>query len=213
MDHNPGLTAWAILCHPVQICRELGVKAIGVVSTDEKGEKCKELGAVGYINRKKLPNLAFKWGETPDEAKARFGDMKAMGKQIWEILGERRSPDVVFEHSGEETFPTSVFLCAKFGRVVICGATSGFNLHFDVRYLWMMQKRIIGSHFANALNCLRANTLVESGRIKPYLSAVYPYEKIPQAHQDMFDNKHVGNMTTLVMAPKEGLVNSDDLRG
>lgn len=196
----------------IQICRELGVKAIAVVSSNEKGEKCKELGAVGYINRKEFPNLAFKWGETPDDEKKRMADTKAMGKKIWDILGERRSPDLVFEHSGQESFPASVFLCSRFGRVVICGATSGFNLHFDVRYLWMMQKRIIGSHFANALDCLRANTLLEAGRIQPFLSKVYPWDQIPQAHQDMFDNKHIGNMTTMVMAAKEGLINSEDLK-
>jgi len=196
----------------IQICREMGVKAIAVVSSDEKGEKCKELGAVGFINRKNFPNAPWKPGSTPEEDKARFGDFKAMGKAIWEILGERRSPDLVFEHSGQATFPSSVFLCSRFGRVVICGATSGFELNFDVRYLWMMQKKIIGSHFANSLNCLRANTLVEAGRIQPFLSKVYPYDQIPQAHQDMFDNKHVGNMSTMVMAPKEGLVSLDDLK-
>lgn len=196
----------------IQICREMGVKAIAVVSSNDKGEKCRELGAVGYINRKDFPNMAYKAGETPEQANARFNDYKAIGKKIWDILGERRSPDLVFEHSGEETFPASVFLCSRFGRVVICGATTGYNLNFDVRYLWMMQKRIIGSHFANALDCLRANTLMEAGRIQPFLSKVYPYDQIPQAHQDMFDNKHIGNMTTQVMAPKTGLINSNDLK-
>lgn len=196
----------------IQICRELGVKAIAVVSSNEKGEKCKELGAVGYINRKDFPNLAYEEGQTPEQAKARFNDYKAVGKKIWEILGERRSPDLIFEHSGAQTFPASVFLCSRFGRVVICGATTGYNLNFDVRYLWMMQKRIIGSHFANALDCLRGNTLMEAGRIQPFLSKVYPYDEIPQAHQDMYENKHIGNMTTRVMAPKDGLINTDDLK-
>ncbi len=196
----------------IQICRELGAKAIAVVSSDDKGQKCVELGAVGYINRREFPHLPWRANESPDQAKARFSDQKAMGKKIWDILGERRSPDLVFEHSGAETFPTSVFLCARFGRVMICGATSGYDLHFDVRYLWMMQKRIIGSHFANALDCLRANTLLEDGRIKPFLSKVYPYDQIPRAHQDMFENKHVGNMACLVMSPRTGLVTSDDLK-
>jgi len=196
----------------IQICNEMGAKAIAVVSSDDKGKKCMELGAVGYINRKEFPNMAYKWGETPEQEKLRFNDMKAMGKKIWDILGEKRSPDLVFEHSGQESFPASVFLCSRFGRVMICGATSGYNLHFDVRYLWMMQKRIIGSHFANALDCLRANTLLESGRIKPFLSKVYAYDKIPVAHQDMFENKHIGNMTCLVMAPREGMVNIEDLK-
>ena len=46
----------------------------------------------------------------------------------------------MFEHVGQETFPTSVFVCKRFGKIVICGATSGFDLNFDVRYLWMRQK-------------------------------------------------------------------------
>jgi crotonyl-CoA carboxylase/reductase len=53
---------------------------------------------------------------------------------------------------------------------------------------------------------------MEAGRIQPFLSKVYPYDQIPQAHQDMFENKHIGNMTTQVMAPKEGLIGSDDLK-
>ena len=40
-----------------------------------------------------------------------------------------------------------------FGKVVICAGTTGYNLDFDVRYLWMRQKEIIGSHFANAYEC------------------------------------------------------------
>ena len=63
------------------------------------------------------------------------------------------APDVVFEHVGKATFPTSVYTVKPFGKVVICGATSGYTLDFDVRYLWMRQKEIIGSHFANAWEC------------------------------------------------------------
>ena len=54
-----------------------------------------------------------------------------------------------------------------FGKVVICAGTTGFNLDFDVRYLWMRQKQIIGSHFANAYECNKANELIESGQIRP----------------------------------------------
>ena len=56
-----------------------------------------------------------------------------------------------------------------FGKVVICGATSGYQLDFDVRYLWMRQKEIIGSHFANAWECNKANALIEEGKIRPVL--------------------------------------------
>ena len=61
----------------------------------------------------------------------------------------------MFEHVGKATFPTSVLVVKPFGKVVICGATSGYQLDFDVRYLWMRQKEIIGSHFANAWEARR----------------------------------------------------------
>ena len=86
--------------------------------------------------------------ETPEEEKARFKESRRFSKAVNEILGG--PPDIVFEHVGKATFPTSVLVVKPFGTVVICGATSGYTLDFDVRYLWMRQKRILGSHFANA---------------------------------------------------------------
>ena len=110
----------------------------------------------------------------------------------------------MFEHVGAATFSTSVFVCKTFGTIVICGATSGFNLDFDVRYLWMRQKRIIGSHFANAYQCHRANQLIIEGKIKPVLSRVFPFDECPAPHQMMKENQHVGKMVVLVGAEREG---------
>ena len=125
--------------------------------------------------------------------------MKAMGKRIWDICGEKRSPDIVFEHTGMQTFATSVFLAARFGRIVICGATTGYDLTFDVRHLWMHQKRIIGSHYANFLDCRQANTLITNGKIDVINTRTYSYSQMAQAHQDLFDNRIVGNASVLVM--------------
>src|SRR5213078_4206907 len=123
-------------------------------------------------------------------------------KRVKELLGE--PPDVVFEHVGKATFPTSVLCVKPFGKVVICGATSGFNLDFDVRYLWMRQKKIIGSHFANAYECNRANQLIIEGKIRPVLSKVFPFDECPVPHQMMKENQHVGKMVVLVGAEAEG---------
>ena len=187
----------------LQICKMLGAKAIGVVSSEDKFKICEDLGAVGVINRKDFPNLAYKKNETEEETALRFKEMKNFGKKIWEILGERKSPNVIFEHPGETTFPASVFVCEKFGRIVICAGTSGYDCSFDVRYLWMLQKQILGSHFANALECIRANELVHQGLIKPVVSEVYSYEDIPKAHQLMYENKHSGKMVCLVQGSKD----------
>src|SRR3954471_17025027 len=140
-----------------QLCKAAGAEWVGVVSSEEKGELIKRLGAVDYINRAEFAGMMRKGGESPDEEKARFKVSRAFSKRVSEILGE--PPDVVFEHVGKATFPTSVLTVKPFGKVVICGATSGYNLDFDVRYLWMRQKQIIGSHFANAWECNLANKL------------------------------------------------------
>src|ERR671929_23282 len=110
----------------------------------------------------------------------------------------------VFEHVGAATFFTSVFVCKTFGTVVICGATSGFQLDFDVRYLWMRQKTILGSHFANAYECQRANQLIAEGKVQPVLSRVFPWSECPVPHQMMKENEHHGKMVVLVGAEREG---------
>src|SRR5215207_9897730 len=123
-------------------------------------------------------------------------------KRVKQILGD--APDIVFEHVGKATFPTSVFTVKPFGKVVICAGTTEFNLDFDVRYLWMRQKEILGSHFANAYECNKANELIESGQIRPVLWRTLGFDGVPEAHQLMLENKHLGKISILVGADDEG---------
>jgi crotonyl-CoA carboxylase/reductase len=187
----------------VQICKAAGAECVGVVNSDEKGELVMQLGAKGYINRNEYAGMMRKGGESPEEEKARFKESRRFGKAVSEILGD--APDIVFEHVGQATFPTSVLTVKPFGKVVICAGTTGFNLDFDVRYLWMKQKEIIGSHFANAYECLKANELIESGAIRPVLWRTLGFDGVAEAHQLMKDNKHAGKISILVGAEKEGL--------
>jgi crotonyl-CoA carboxylase/reductase len=175
---------------------------VGVVSSDEKGKLVEELGAVGYINRNEFKGMMRKGGETPDEEKARFKESRRFGKQVAELLGG--APDTVFEHVGKATFPTSVLTAKTFGKIVICGATAGYTLDFDVRYLWMRQKEILGSHFANAWECNLANALIEQSKIRPVLWKTMAFEDVANAHQLMHENKHAGKIAVLVGATEEG---------
>ncbi len=186
-----------------QICRAVGAQAVGVVSSEEKGELVKQLGCVDYINRDEFKGMMRTGSETEDEEKARFKVMRAFDKRVIEILGEK--PDIVFEHVGKATFPTSVFTVKPFGKVVICAGTTGYQLDFDVRYLWMRQKEIIGSHFANAYECNKANELIAQGLIRPVLWKTLPFDGVGEAHQLMRDNKHSGKISILVGAEEEGL--------
>jgi crotonyl-CoA carboxylase/reductase len=186
-----------------QLCKAAGALAVGVVSSEEKGELVKQLGAVGYINRNEFAGMMRTGDETPEQEKERFKVTRAFAKRVKEILGD--APDIVFEHVGRATFPTSVFVVKPFGKVVICGATSGYNLDFDVRYLWMRQKQIIGSHFANAYEAMKANELIEQGLIRPVLWRTMGFDGVAEAHQLMRENKHLGKISILVGAEREGL--------
>ena len=187
----------------VQLCKAAGANAVGVVSSDEKGELVKQLGAVDYINRGEFGEMMRTPENLADPAadKERFKASRGFAKRVKEILGD--APDIVFEHVGQATFPTSVFVVKPFGKVVICGATSGFQLDFDVRYLWMRQKQIIGSHFANAYECMRANQLMAEGKVRPVLWQTMGFDGVPGAHQLLHENKHLGKISILVGAESE----------
>ena len=186
----------------LQLCRLAGADAVGVVSSAEKCDLVEQLGAKASIDRNDFAGMMRKGGESPEEEKARVKEMKRFTRELAQKLGDR--PDIVFEHVGKATFPTSVFCVKPFGQVVICAGTSGYNLDFDVRHLWMRQKRIIGSHFANAYECNKANELIEAGKIRPVLWRTLGFDGVAEAHQLMRDNKHLGKIAILVGAEAEG---------
>jgi crotonyl-CoA carboxylase/reductase len=99
-----------------------------------------------------------------------------------------------------------MFTCETGGMVVICAGTTGYNATVDLRYLWMRQKRLQGSHFANDEESLGLNRLVMEQRVDPCLSRSVAFDELPLAHQLMYENKHPhGNMAILVGAPRVGL--------
>jgi crotonyl-CoA carboxylase/reductase len=191
-----------------QLCKIAGAHAVGVVSSPEKGELVERLGAVGYIDRSEFEGMMRRRDETQEQEKARVKVAREFSKRVREILGE--APDIVFEHVGRATFPTSVFVVKPFGKVVICAGTTGYDLDFDVRYLWMRQKEILGSHFANAYECNKANELIESGQIRPVLWRTLRFEGVPEAHQLMRDNKHLGKIAILVGSDEPGQGRTED---
>ncbi|MGB8735567.1 MAG: crotonyl-CoA carboxylase/reductase [Rhodomicrobium sp.] len=195
----------------VQLCATAGANAIGVVSEDDKRDFVMQLGAKGTINRKD-----FKcWGQMPKvntpEYAEWFKEVRKFGAAIWEHTGKGNNVDFVFEHPGEATIPVSIFVVKRGGMVVICAGTTGYNLTLDARYLWMHQKRLQGSHFANLLQASQANRLMVDRRIDPCMSEVFPWTDIPKAHMRMWKNEHrPGNMAVLVSAPHTGLRTFED---
>jgi crotonyl-CoA carboxylase/reductase len=190
----------------IQLVALAGGRAVAVVSSDEKGDYCRSLGAVGFVNRTGFDH----WGVPPrwnDPAwKAWFDGVKAFGKAVWDALGEKENPRIVFEHPGEDTIPTSNFVCDRGGMVVICAGTSGYDTVIDVRYLWYLQKRYQGSHLFNDEQATAFNDLVRDRKIRTALGQTYGYDETGAVHQAMGDGElpH-GNVAVLVNAPRRGV--------
>ena len=190
----------------VQLVTHAGGRAVAVVSSAQKGEYAKSLGAVGYVDRTEFSHWGVppKW-DSPDW-KAWFDGAKAFGKAIWDVLGERTSPRIVFDHPGEDTIPTSIFVCDRGGMVVICAGTSGYDTLVDVRYLWYMQKRYQGSHLFNDEQAAAFNDLVREGKIHTTLGHTYRYEDSGRVHRLMGDGElPEGNVAVLINAAEPGL--------
>lgn len=192
--------------YAIQLIKAAGANAIGVISDESKRDFVMSLGAKGVINRKDFTC----WGQLPTvntpEYNEWFKEARRFGKAIWDITGKGNNVDIVFEHPGETTFPVSNLVCKKGGMVVICAGTTGYNLTFDVRYTWMHQKRLQGSHFAHLKQAAAANQMMIERRIEPFLSETFTWDEIPEAHMKMYRNEHKpGNMSVLVQAPKTGL--------
>jgi len=197
----------------IQLIATAGANAIAVISNEDKRDFVLSLGAKGVVNRNKFDC----WGQLPDidgDAAALATYLKKVrefGRAIWDITCKGNDVDFVFEHPGEQTFPVSCFVVKRGGMVVFCAGTTGYNLTFDARIVWMRQKRIQGSHFANLLQASQANHLVVQRRIEPCMSEVFSWDDIPRAHVKMWRNEHKpGNMAVLVQAKRPGMRTLDE---
>jgi len=187
-----------------------GATPVCVVSSPDKAEICRSMGAELIIDRSAATGEGYQFWT--DEGTQNPKEWVRFGKRIRELTGGD-DPDIVFEHPGRETFGASVFVARKGGTIVTCASTSGYLHEYDNRYLWMSLKRIIGSHFANYREAWEANRLIQRGRIHPTLSRTYALDEVGQAAHDVHRNVHQGKVGVLCLAPEEGLgVRDPELR-
>ena len=184
-----------------------GAIPVCVVSSPEKAQICRDMGAELVIDRSVENYKFWKDPQTQDPK-----EWQRFGKKIRELTGGE-DPDIVFEHPGRETFGASVYVTKRGGTIVTCASTTGFMHEYDNRYLWMNLKRIIGTHFANYREAYEANRLIAKGMIHPTLSKTFALEEAGQAAFEVYRNQHQGKVGVLCLAPEPGLgVVDSDLR-
>lgn len=184
--------------YATQLALNGGAIPICVVSSREKADLCRAMGAELIIDRTEEGYRFWRDKMTPDRK-----EWRRFGSRIRDLTGGE-DPDIVFEHPGRETFATSVYVARRGGSVVTCASTSGYDHYFDNRYLWMSLKRIIGSHFANYREAWQANQLIRRGLIYPTLSKSFPLSEAPTAVRLVQQGAHHGKVGIRCLAPADG---------
>jgi len=144
----------------VQLIRAFGAKSIAIVGSEEKGALVSSLGADYVLNRK----------------------TQRITKEVMRITG-KRGVDIVFEHSGAETWEMSTHCLRWGGTIVTCGATTGFKAPLDIRFLWTKQQNYLGSHFATTAESRDSLRFIESGQVKAVIGETLPLKDIVRGHE------------------------------
>jgi NADPH:quinone reductase-like Zn-dependent oxidoreductase len=155
----------------IQVAKAMSARVIATVGSEEKRQKAKELGADDVVLHSKQ-NIT-------DEVKR---------------LTNRRGVDVVFEHVGEATWAMSLASLAVNGRLVTCGATTGFDGRIDLRYLFSRHISVLGSYMGSKAELYQALELIGRGQLRAVIDRVMPLAQCAEAHARMERREQFGKI-------------------
>ena len=158
----------------IQIARLHGARVIATAGSDDKLQKARDLGADETIN--------YSSEDWPKQVKR---------------LTSGRGVDVVFEHTGETTWAGSILSLKKGGRLVTCGATSGFDARTDLRHVFYRHLTILGSMMGSKADLLAAMKFIESGQIRAVVDRTLPLAEARRAHELMEDRAQFGKLVLM----------------
>jgi NADPH:quinone reductase-like Zn-dependent oxidoreductase len=159
----------------IQIAKFLGARVFATAGTDEKLQKAKQLGVDHGINHKSQ--------KIRDEVRR---------------ITNKRGVDVVFEHVGTATWDDSLASLAPSGRLVTCGATTGFDAKIDLRFLFSRQLSLLGSYMGTKSELHTVLKLVAAGRLKPIVDRVFPLAEAAAAHTYLESGSQFGKVVLRV---------------
>ncbi|MCM2998233.1 zinc-binding dehydrogenase [Paenibacillus cellulositrophicus] len=155
----------------VLIAKLAGARIIAAAGSDSKAEKLKELGADHVINYSKTD----------------------FSKEVW-ALTDKQGADLVVDYTGKATWPQSIKATRKGGRILTCGATTGFEAVTDLRYVWVREISIIGSNGWGEGDLQTLLDLVSRKKLKPVIDRVLPLEDIREAHRLIEEREFFGKI-------------------
>jgi NADPH:quinone reductase-like Zn-dependent oxidoreductase len=155
----------------IQIAKLRGARVIATAGSDEKLAKAQALGADEVVNY------------TRDD----------WAREI-RRLTDKKGCEVVFEHTGAATWEGSINALAKNGRLVTCGATSGYDARTDLRQIFYRHLSLLGSFMGSKSELLAAMKFVERGTIRAVIDQVLPLTEARRAHELMQDRAQFGKL-------------------
>jgi alcohol dehydrogenase len=155
----------------IQLAKKIGCTVITTVGSDEKIDKCYELGADHVINYRS----------------DRFeGAVRKITK--------KKGVDVVFEHVGKDTWAGSMLSMRPGGRLVTCGSTSGVAADTNLMMLFQRQLRLIGSFGCRMQNLTDAMEKMAKGIVHPVVDSELEFGDIQTALERMEGRKVFGKI-------------------
>jgi NADPH:quinone reductase-like Zn-dependent oxidoreductase len=159
----------------IQIAKFFGARILATASTDAKLAKARQLGADHLINHK----------------------TQIIREEVRRITS-KRGVDVVFEHVGTATWDESIASLAPSGRLVTCGATTGYDAKIDLRFLFSRQLSLLGSYMGEKSELFTVMKLVAAGRLKPVVDRTFPLAACAEAHAYLEAGKQFGKVVLSV---------------
>jgi NADPH:quinone reductase-like Zn-dependent oxidoreductase len=159
----------------IQLAKNAGARVIATAGSEAKLAKAKELGADEVIDHSK----------------------QKISVEVKRIT-ERRGVDVVLEHVGVATWEDSIYSLAIGGRLVTCGATTGYDGKIDIRYLFARHLSILGSFMGSKAEMFPVLEFFNRGLLKPVIDTVMPLEQCADAHRRLELREQFGKIVLRV---------------
>lgn len=159
----------------IQIAKVAGARVFAAASSEEKLALCRDLGADVLIDYSK----------------------EDVAKRIRQETG-RRGVDVVVDYVGKDTWVKSLQSLSRGGRLVTCGATTGYNPEEDLRHIFFRQLEVIGSTMGSRTDLMAALKLIFEGRMRPVVGGVYDLKDTAAAHREMEARRTLGKIVIRV---------------
>jgi alcohol dehydrogenase len=165
----------------VLLAKMLGAEVIACASSAEKLERLKAMGADEVIDYTETD--WSKWA------------VEKYGKP------QRRSydggVDVVINFTGGDTWVPSLRCLKRGGKLLVCGATAGYDPKEDLRYVWSFELQIIGSNSFYDDNLAALMELISAGKIKPVIDKVLPLEEAREGLRLIQDREVIGKVVVV----------------